>query len=330
MAKKYNKCKSGPKITEYIVFSALLLTSIYFLINMVEEYLSGNTYFDVSKQPIRREDLPTATVCFLASTEFNYGRDFTLQTLAIQGDNVSIVSLAEGSNEYNYHGRRMKLLRQLVVRRSTPFMRRSCISLDMRLQENFYMNAEGKTAHYLGTFIITLSKNIDTEPIHDALLYLTSEENSFGAVYLKWFDGKAEPFRLHKGGYNTVQIPTIRRYEYLEGTCQHTSFYECVGSNFKHLKECYENGSPCSPYSIPNNVPRICQRGGVIHQCKKSYWSLWGKCMKKKPCRVQEYEMQEVKEWSGKGNSSTEDILRSIDERLDEDSIKNLLEGHQV
>ena len=52
--------------------------------------------------------------------------------------------------------------------------------------------------------------------------------------------------------------------------------------------------------------------------------------MKKKPCRVQEYEMQEVKEWSGKGNSSTEDILRSIDERLDEDSIKNLLEGHQV
>ena len=82
------------------------------------------------------------------------------------------------------------------------------------------------------SFIIIGIANKDNN-IQQATIYATSETNSYGIVLNGWYDGKAEPYGLYRGGFLNVQIPKLERFEYLEKTCKHSSFYECMGEQFK-------------------------------------------------------------------------------------------------
>ena len=75
------------------------------------------------------------------------------------------------------------------------------------------MNMWANTSHSLGLFLIKFKTD---QKIKGVTLYLTSERNSYGAVYLRWFDGEAKPFNLKMGKYHNIQINKIRRYEYLK------------------------------------------------------------------------------------------------------------------
>ena len=79
---------------------------------------------------------------------------------------------------------------------------------------------------------------------------MTSEANSYGSVYAKWYDGETVPLYLKKGLIETIQISKITTYEYLEDSCTRETFYECFASKIGSLK-CLEDGVYCSPYSIP-------------------------------------------------------------------------------
>ena len=52
---------------------------------MIQEYLEGNTNFNVTKVPITIDDLPTLVICIESKTEnervLRYGKDFSISTL---------------------------------------------------------------------------------------------------------------------------------------------------------------------------------------------------------------------------------------------------------
>ena len=99
-----------------------------------------------------------------------------------------------------------------------------------------------------------------TNSTQEATLYITSEENSYGAVLNTWYNGQAKPALLPRGGFLNVQISKMKRYEYLEKKCNRSSFYECVGEKLTKQNECNVKGITCIPYTFPNNKPPICPK----------------------------------------------------------------------
>ena len=129
--------------------------------------------------------MPTATVCFLANTEFNYGRDFNLQTLAIQGDNATFVRLAEGRNEYNYHGRRLTLLKQLLVAWS-EIIQRLLMFLEF-LETIFALIFEvSKFAASFYTYFETL--NYPTTSVHSMMFSRGTEVHLLPLIFASTFE----------------------------------------------------------------------------------------------------------------------------------------------
>ena len=76
-------CEAYKHLTEsktfkYIVYVALLSTTMVFVTNMIQEYQEGDTIFKSSKENITKKDVPVLTICFKSKNKLHYGMDFTL------------------------------------------------------------------------------------------------------------------------------------------------------------------------------------------------------------------------------------------------------------
>ena len=69
------------KLFGLIINIALLIATLVFVEQLVQEYMEGNTNFSVTKKPMNENDIPTATICIQATMELNYGKDFYIVTL---------------------------------------------------------------------------------------------------------------------------------------------------------------------------------------------------------------------------------------------------------
>ena len=149
------------------------------------------------------------------------------------------------------------------------------------------------------------------QKIKGVTLYLTSERNLYGAVYLRWFDGEAKPFNLKMGKYHNIQINEVRRYEYLKDKCKDTSFYRCLGSNLIHNLSCRLGDDPCALESLPTKTKYldypICLKSYPKTRKQKDCFNhigdIWngkkGECKDLTPCHVQIYGMRESKHGPG-------------------------------
>ena len=244
---------SGREVLEYLVYVALVLTSTFFIAEMVKEYLAENTNFSITEEPITKEDLPTITICILIRTEkkekeeeprtIKYGQDFTVQTMDSNSDwfnpNATMISLSEGNNGHNFfeQKRQIKLEEMRVFK--TGYLLRYCVKLQFTISELSYrksMVLQGDL-YDLGMFSITLSENI-TENVQEVTLYTTSENNSYGTVLAQWYGGKVNPIQLQRGEYTQISTTKMRRYEYLEKKCNPISFYGCLGEKIWQQKTC--------------------------------------------------------------------------------------------
>ena len=170
--------------------------------------------------------------------------------------NSTLVNLQEGANEYYYiSSKRNIYLQQWKVHQ--PIDQRSCVSMKLK-------SKSGKITKLLTydegarldiAFVAIEVSEKSRHSIQEAILYITSERNSFGAVFNGWYDGKSNPVPLVRSGILNIQISEMKRFEYLEKTCNASSFYECVGEKLMTQKECASNGVPCTRYSFPNNKP---------------------------------------------------------------------------
>ena len=300
------------KAFEHILYFTLLCSSLVFVTTMFQEYLDGASYIKISQAPITKDDIPVATICLSSNRKMKYGKDYKIQVQNVQVNqlNSSFLSLLEGQNNYQYNDSRTIFLKELTVSDQEYLRKQSCLSMNMKL------NAE-KWAPFLGTprfgvFIIDLSEEMRNSSTNNPTLYLTTQENSYGVVSNRWWNGRAEPFEI-TGGFRNIQINSIQKYENLPGTCSHDSFAQCAGSKIRKKHQCLENGLTCAPVSLPrqntiNNYP-ICQSKKILMDCTNYLWSQLEHCLGKKPCYVQEYNLQENKQWSGKDKESLSKIM---------------------
>ena len=323
--KQSHRAASAIKLVQYIFFIMSLGAGGYVVKSIVDQYLEGSTYFSDSKQNLTREDLPTATICIWASRNLSYGSDFTIQTIQnyhrSRSENTTLLDLREGKNEYVFRQEGMTFLRELKVAQNAAFSTRSCIAMDLSIPNDIiWIETDvGKGIRYqLATFMVSFSDNIANEEITKAVLYFTTQENSYGAVHYRWQDGEVQPIEMQRGGYQSLKIYKIERYEYLKNTCQETSFYECIGSKLGSSERCRENGRQCTPFSIPNQETLkdypICENEQVISTCKEHRQTVHLECLNQKPCTIQEYSVEVDPLWSvNEGNKNlTETVLRGF------------------
>ena len=94
---------------EWILKISLILASIYFVKEMVDEFLKENTRFSVTEQTITKDDFPTLTVCLIANAEMLYGKDYKIQIMNSpiapwdqDSANTSLITLRNGTNGYDF------------------------------------------------------------------------------------------------------------------------------------------------------------------------------------------------------------------------------------
>ena len=140
--------------------------------------------------------------------------------------------------------------------------------------------------------------------VTEATLYFTTEENSYGVVMDRWFDGMPGEFKLIKGRTHFIKIIGVRRYEYLKSKCTHETFYQCLATRMNSSKRCLKYEDPCTPWSLPGRKPLeefpLCKSPESVDCNKKLFLELYygGKCKErerkeKKTCFVQEYSVEE-------------------------------------
>ena len=134
---------------------------------------------------------------------------------------------------------------------------------------------------------LKLEKDSADEKVSTIEMYVSSEQNSYGAVLYQWFDGHIDPLSIKRSTYYKIHLLQPRRYEYIPGTCSDKSFFECVASKLNHAKSCVQDGKTCAPISLP----------GDHRQCMANQSECWDHirnevfppCTDKKSCKLQEY-----------------------------------------
>ena len=138
-------CETYQRVTQtktfkYILYIALLSTTMVFVTNMIQEYQQGDSFFKSSKENITKKDVPVFTICFKSRNKLTYGMDFTVQALTVASPNNSTFkTLSQGITTYDYcsynpethtcdHEKHTMVLKQLTLANLT-LVNRSCISM---------------------------------------------------------------------------------------------------------------------------------------------------------------------------------------------------------
>ena len=324
------------KLIQYGFFILSLSVASFVVKINVHQYLEGSTYMSDSKKPMTKNDLPTVTICLWASRKLEYGTDFKIQAIQNyknRSENTTLLDLKVGRNDFVFRQKGTTYLRQLTVVQNAAIAIRSCIAMDLMVQEEikWLEDAGGGIRHQLTSFMISLSEKIAPKDVTKSVLYFTTKQNSYGAVYHRWFDGETDSLEMEKGGYQFVKINKIARYQYLKNTCNEMSFYECVGSRLNTSRKCQEKDQQCTPFSLPNlksltDYP-ICQTEQVLTTCKDYSEVAHSECLNKKTCIVQEYSFEIDPLWSVKeGNDKLlqEALRRFLTDRLVDTFVKDL------
>ena len=95
---------------------------------------------------------------------------------------------------------------------------------------------------------------------------MTSDQNSYGLVKGKWFDGKVfgeygRPWALLLDQHVSLEIYSVTEYRKLKYTCSNDSYYECLSRRFQdayfssHFNHTFDgincSQAICLPFSLP-------------------------------------------------------------------------------
>ena len=128
----------------------------------------------------------------------------------------------------------------------------------------------------------------------EAKIYLTTEDNSYGAILLRWFDGKVYPYTLQRGKHHDVSIAEVNAWKLKD--CQATPYYHCMSQALSASKQCSKIGQPCTNISLPTEEKwqsfQLCTNQEATLCNWKVLRSLYYNktvCKPSRLCHVQEY-----------------------------------------
>ena len=200
------KGKTIAQTIEHLIFIILLIVAIFYGKQMIDEYSEGRTSFSISNQPLTAKDMPTITICFKSIRKLNYGDDIKIQVLTQNPE--SPFELAEGQNDAN--GQTFYLQKLVLAEGRYANWYTDCLSLDFDITQEFYEENISNSFvwdrfFHLELISINLTKD-SANIISDIQIYVTSRDNSYGAIIYQWFDGHVDPLKLERNSYNSVHI----------------------------------------------------------------------------------------------------------------------------
>ena len=281
---------------DWFLFFAFSLLSVFFMFQVLEQYISGKSGFSTSEQPIT--ELPTITICFTMNGKYDgdtpkyqYNSDFKIEYFVDWEKSVGFLKEGRNINEFNetiylekiltkYSGTCYKVSAKLSATASFPFLKH-----------------KGKY-----TFIIIhFDKSISEKDLPRLRVFITSEKNAYGITMNAWRDGKANKFSVESNVFKQMDIEPVE-FKYLKklkSKCRSESFYECGA---KILNDTMENcTAKCSPYTLP--YFKICNTAQEIECADKFYSRLYQKLKTEaddscpKPCTTLEFHGEST--WLG-------------------------------
>lgn len=290
--------KYGKEVLFWLIYLGLAGASFLFLQQTLEHYHEGVTYFQETKSMMSEKDIPTLTICIEDKESLKFGKHFTVEN--------SYSKLTEGKNEIKSDtGRSYNLfLKTIKVNRQDEDRdRRSCIAISpMAGNRPKYPNLRPYMQLFDLRIIFNPPKGSDTK----ASLYITSEENSYGATFQKWFEGEVEPYALKYGHEHSINLQ-VKELHHLPHRCQKQPFYECLGDKISKNTTC--SNSQCTTITLPTNTTFIdfdeCKTREE-HTCKENIlMSLINEMLDKNaicngnmepPCTAKEYKLKDISE----------------------------------
>ena len=258
-------------ILNWLLRMSMLLLTLFLVGGVYKEYSEGATKFMVSQQPLSTYDNPTVTVCFWSKVELEPGIHFTYQYWYWNGGWTLLGTDADKS----------RFLKIMVADGGEVL--RNCFMFK-KLREDLLQNK------YVELYFNFLQEDI----VHAGFVYLTTEENAYGVVAQRWFDGEVTEVHLKKHSTIYVVLDDNHQFEYLNNSCTSQSFYQCLASFLRDSKGCTGHGGICEAVSLPS--PRLppCQTQ-TAHNCSlKAFWEAFQNsslCRMEKTCNIMEYRI---------------------------------------
>ena len=211
----------------------------------------------------------------------------------------SVTTLKYGTNLIGgqlLHMKQLHIYPSFTMSQMYPY----CMSINMKFTDDFFVKAVELHAlrdEYFWThwFRISLSGHSHKAVLNQAILFLTSEKNSFGPVINHWYVGNVEPFRLQQDKFHFLRVTHMRIYEYLHDTCSKQSFFECVASKLTKSKMCNDTEIACAPYSLPGKSLtedyQMCPKEVQLECYQRVSRIIWPECRELRSCVVNEYSL---------------------------------------
>ena len=200
--------------------------SYFFILDTLNEYLERKTSFHVTVDEIQLDDHPTVTLCFdhphlLAKSNITVK---ALQTPRLPRPTnvtyrpVAWTDLQEGANLMRDHQGHVRTvgLEILHVNEERSWVRSNCVKISQRYlnhSDNLGMRHDD-FSRMVGEFLFRYDRT-DVYNSTVATLYFTTEDNSYGAVERRWYDGNVQPYTLRQGHVQYIAISYLKQMVYL-------------------------------------------------------------------------------------------------------------------
>ena len=129
-----------------------------------------------------------------------------------------------------------------------------------------------------------------------AWAYITSEQNAYGAVTQKWYDGEVSKLHLKKNILTRIRLENIHEYNYLGNDCSPHSFYDCVSFQLKtaNTSSCAGQGGMCEAVSLPGANFQPCHSQAAYNCSLETFLNVYNsqQCNIQKACNVTEYKLE--------------------------------------
>ena len=228
------KMMRAKQYSKPLLYLVLLISALVYVKSSIDEYMRGRTFYSETRKPITVHDIPTLTICH--DDIFMLGMQYWLKQISIYyqdgpdgpGDIIGTSVGNSQSVENNLPSRKgINTLKMSVLRNA--FWSKRCYKLSTILNKHTQLQHP---------FMLRISfdpwenNSSDFQPQMYPQLYFTSEQNSYGSVYEKWYDGEVNRHILHLGEGYKFLIEEVTEYFNLDGTCS-VLFFQHLDPNFR-------------------------------------------------------------------------------------------------
>ena len=245
-----------------------MLLTVFFVWTTCTEYALQETSTILSTTPITTKNNPTVTMCFRGTTgNITFGDSFTARYRYWNGSSWNIDQTMV---------RKLAILDH-SIRNCFMFKK---LNVDIRGRRKIYLEIIFKDEMWK-------SSKSTSKP----WVYITTEENAYGIVTQRWFDGEVFKFDLEENLEFFVKLPNVHQYEYLKHLCSNNSFYKCIMDKMADSNQCSKQGGLCEAVSLPSPLPTC--KSETARTCTIGvFWKAYDSCTMEKACTSMEYRLQ--------------------------------------